>query len=145
MHVSSDAASFLKATGTPLSSSGVAPRMIVQNHRMLLGAGAAPKRLRLSMSLTAAQEQVRAQQEAAARDQLNSAAEVQMFGAESAPTSILAATAASQVWQFGLPLAFRDSDRLAVAFTYNADGIDCDTNTFTYTIKDDKESKRKEA
>jgi hypothetical protein len=60
---------------------------------------------------------------------LSSSEHVTKFGLASLPSTVLAESGGSQVFQFALPMKLKPNDMIGVFFTYCTNGTDCDSQT----------------
>ena len=125
-----------------LAAVGSVPQL---NFQMSLGAGAPPAMAMHSMA-GAAGAAAPHQRGLLSMGELSSAAHLNRFGASSSPAALLSETGGQQVWQFPLPLRFKDGDMVGIGFTYCSAGTDCDTEASFYRLHevDDSEKKQEE-
>lgn len=129
-----------------LASVGSVPQL---NFQMSLGAGAPPSMAMKSMAsaanvgaaATTARHHL---QQLLSMGELSSSAHLNRFGASSSPATLLAQTGGLQVWQFPLPLRFKDGDMVGVGFTYCTAGTDCDTEASFYRLHEVDDSEKQQ-
>ena len=123
-----------------LAAVGSVPQL---NFQMSLGAGAPPAMAMHSMA-GAAGAAAPHQRGLLSMGELSSAAHLNRFGASSSPAALLSQTGGQQVWQFPLPLRFKDGDMVGIGFTYCSAGTDCDTEASFYRLHEVDDSEKKQ-